>query len=231
MDNGTIVLEILRNLSDDDIYTLIDVFENHNDDEECMKKFNDVVNKIQNAVNKLDSNFLTNFKNKETLAYFMYDVAMDYHSNDLTQEKINKDLDFFRKNKMSESTNKYVLAFREACEKLEEDDGNPSVTQVIDYDVDNEEVDYWNSGLKEISDTLMKVKHDLADITWNKYKHNKKLNKALDKLEDLIYYLFNEFADKSPTNNEYVGSGFVDGLSSDDYTTWDVANVDHARYK
>lgn len=120
MDNGTIVLEILRNLSNDDVYTLIDVFENHNDDEECMKEFNKVVNKIQNTVNKLDSNFLTNFKDKRELAYFMYDMAMDYHSNDLTQEKIDKKLDFFRKNKMNESTNKYVLAFREAVEKLEE---------------------------------------------------------------------------------------------------------------
>lgn len=120
MDNGTIVLEILRNLSDDDVYDLIDVFENHNDDEECMKRFNKVVNKIQNVVNKLDSNFLTNFKDKHELAYFMYDMAMDYHSNDLTQEKIDEKLDFFRKNKISESTNKYIKIFREAIEKLEE---------------------------------------------------------------------------------------------------------------
>ena len=229
MDNGTIVLEILRNLSGDDIYTLIDVFENHNDDEECMKKFNDVINKIQNTVNKLDSNFLTNFKNKEMLAYFVYNVAMDYHSNDLTQEKINKHLDFFRKNKMSESTNKYVLAFRESCRKLEEDDGNPSVTQVIDYDMDNEEVDY-NEDLKPIIEDLDNIEWKIIHLQ-KKYPDNKKLERVRYQLTDIMDHINNEFFWKKPSQNDYVGSGFIDGFGEDDYKTWDVTNVDHAHYK
>lgn len=34
---------------------------------------------------------------------------------------------------------KYIKSFREAVEKLEEDDGNPSITQAIDYDINNAE--------------------------------------------------------------------------------------------
>jgi len=127
--------------------------------------------------------------------------------------------------------NKYIRIFKEACQKLEEDIGNPSVTQAIDYDMDNYEVDFYDDGLVKIDNILEKAENDLQHLAWNKYKGNKKLQKALDKLEDLRYYLFNEFCDKRPNNNKYVGKGFVDGFNKDDLMTWDIANKDNPQNK
>lgn len=215
MDNGTIVLEILRNLSDDDAYTLIDVFENHNDDEECIKEFNKVIDKIQNVVNKLDSNFLTNFKDKEELAYFTYYMVMDYHSNDLTQEKIDKSLDFFRKNKMSESTNKYIKAFRESCRKLEEtptaeyeynfyDEPYENGTQT--YDISTDIVNRITSIIKQLNIIGKKSTYEDDDgSTWKNHFNLDAIHIARQ-CSDLLSELLNSYELSSPKlrNVNYV---------------------------
>ena len=91
---------------------------------------------------------------------------------------------------MSEYTNKYVLAFREAVEKLEEDDGNPSLLQAIDYDADNDEMQH-DRKFKELNNKIFDA-YQIAGDLLHVYKGNKKLEKIKNLLDDVWAYSYEE---------------------------------------
>ena len=121
---------------------------------------------------------------------------------------------------MSNSTNRYVKAFKEAVEKLEEDNGNPSIPQAIGYDINNVEFeeDPYN---KDVIDGI-KALYDAADTflsqmyymsSRHKIKGPQK-NKVVAELRTLARQIANrayqalQLATKSPDETKYTKPKF-----------------------
>ena len=103
--------------------------------------------------------------------------------------------------------NKYIKAFREACEKLEEDDGNPSLMQAIDYDVDNDEIRHD----KILHEEMIKWIDDLSGLLLEigpyidnsgRFKNNKKLEKFKNLIREAWRYGIREFT--KDVNDNYI---------------------------
>jgi hypothetical protein len=127
---------------------------------------------------------------------------------------------------MNESTNKYVLAFRESCKKLEEDDGNPSLMQAMDYDMDNYDLihdEELSNEFRKITLRLNNLKNEIFSLA-NKY-NNLKLKKLGEKLENVFEEILKE-RDKGydfEGNNEFRSKHeYLDGTEYHD-----EQNADH----
>jgi len=98
--------------------------------------------------------------------------------------------------------NKYIKAFREACEKLEEDDGNPSRMQALNYDIDNEELQNEQENLSKALGFLGKAYYLIVTIK-NEYPENKKIINLLNKIKDSQAYI--EDLRTNPDHNRIKG--------------------------
>ena len=121
---------------------------------------------------------------------------------------------------MSKSTNKYVLAFRESCKKLEEDDGNPSLMQAIDYDVDNDEIrndkilhEEMTKWIEDLSGLLLDIDPYIHDN--GRFKNNKKLEKFKNLIREAWRYGINEFT--KDVNDNYIKADEGENNFSYDY--------------
>jgi len=123
-------------------------------------------------------------------------------------------------NNKDKFSNKYIKSFREAVEKLEEDDGNPGLLQAIDYDMDNDQMKhddrFWNL-MRKVQDVYV-IAYDL----YREYEDNKKLKKVKDLLYDADMYLSGE-RNKNLDRNEFVSTSHYNHIEPE----YDFQNADY----
>lgn len=122
--------------------------------------------------------------------------------------------------------NKYIKEFRESIEKLQEDDGNSSLFQALDYNLDNDELqDHENEINNEVWNTIVEIDNCIYRL---KKIPNIKVKKFVEKLNDAVTYIKNEH-NKSPNYNEYVTTSELDNVGDYIYShdRFDLQNNDY----
>lgn len=100
--------------------------------------------------------------------------------------------------------NKYVQLFRESAKKLEEDIGNPSIMQAIDYDMDNAEIKndkILNKEFIKWMENLSSLLMDIDDYLKGRFKGNKKLKEFKELIHGAWRYGIDNYV-KDPDDNE-----------------------------
>lgn len=121
--------------------------------------------------------------------------------------------------------NKYINAFRESYEKLEEDIGNPSVTEVIGYDIDNAEI-CEDKEAQQICKNLNDIWIQMHKL-YEEYPDNKKLIKVLNSLSQATYDMEHLLANEKDLDMELSAQGDQDTYIINGYKTFhDLVNSD-----
>lgn len=121
----------------------------------------------------------------------------------------------------TESSNKYIKSFREAVEKLEEDDGNPSLLQAMNYNIDNDEMEY-DDRFKDLGEHIFDVYDEAYNLYHRDYNDNKKVEKVVNLLHTAWRYLLAEHRYKDLYRNKFVNKPYYD-----DEPDYDLQNADY----
>lgn len=93
----------------------------------------------------------------------------------------------------------------EALTNLKEDDGNPSLMQALDYNMDNDDILNDPELYKRVNQLLNEViqlSNKFRDL--GKKYHNKKVEKISDSLDSIMYKIGDEYLDDHRLNyNQY----------------------------
>lgn len=120
--------------------------------------------------------------------------------------------------------NKYIRIFREACQKLEEDIGNPSIMQAIDYDIDNAEIKndkILNKEFIKWMENLSSLLMDIDGYLRGRFKGNKKLKEFKELIREAWRYGIDNYV-KDPDDNEIRHFG-----NEDHGNDYDLSNNDN----
>lgn len=120
--------------------------------------------------------------------------------------------------------NEYRKAFREAVEKLKETDGNPSLTTVLDYDIDNAEI-CEDKEAQQICKNLNNIWRQMYKL-YEKYSNNKKLIKIFNNLSKVTHDMENLLASEKDLDMELSAQGDQDTYIINGYKTFhDLTNM------
>lgn len=120
----------------------------------------------------------------------------------------------------------------ETVTNLKEDDGNPSLFQALNYDIDNDEIGHdekLHSELFELVDQLANIR-DKFDQLSKKY-NNKKIEKIADLVTNVICELYEQGMDKDKLDYNRYRMKDLSNINPDtgelEYSYMDKQNTDY----